>query len=973
MELVKGGNYCGFSLIQEDKLLEINSDGYLFSHIKTGARLYYISNKDDNKVFSISFKTPPKDNTGVAHILEHSVLCGSRKFKSKEPFVELAKGSLNTFLNAMTFPDKTMYPVASKNSKDLYNLMDVYLDAVFHPNIYDIPEIMLQEGWHYEFNDKEELSFSGVVFNEMKGAYSSPEGILLRKVKGALFPDNSYGVESGGDPDYITDLTMENFLSFHKEYYHPSNSYIYLYGDIDIKEALSFIDGYLSNFELQNVNSEIKPQRPFSYIKEFIFDYPISNNEVEEEKTYLSLNYALEEDLDGEKCLAMEILEHMLLETSAAPLKKTLLDAKIGKDVFGSFNDGLLQPIFNIVVKNSDLNKVEDFKKVTLETLKKLVKNGIDKKTIEASINIKEFELREEDFRSYPKGLMYNIKIMSSWLYGGQPKSFLSFEKPLKNIKKALTTNYFENFIKSQLLDNKHAVMVAIKPIKGLSEIKTQEEKSKLELFKSILSIDQIDDIKKQTAKLKERQSTEDTASDLETLPLLELKDINRDIEKLPIQVEMEGKIKILKHELFTNGIFYFNLYFDSSVLKEEELSYISLLLSLLGKVKTEKYTYEELSNEINTYTGGIDFYSRGFTTNGSEEFFLPKVLVKGKVVEAKLEKLIEIMNQIMNLSKFDDKNRIKEIVQEIRSGLEMTISQSGHMVALNRLNSYFSPLGKFEETTKGISYYNTILDLDMNFDRDFEKVKNILIAIAKKLFNKNNLIISITGEGYDYKDLMDKSSLLFNNLNEEVLKSYSSIFKEEALNEAFMTSSKVQYVAKGYNYKKLGYKYSGSLRVLKTICSYDYLWNNIRVLGGAYGCVASFQRNGNVLFASYRDPNIEETINTYMGLYKFIKELNLDSRQIRKYIIGTISEMDTPLTASMKGEEATARYISKVSHEELLKEREEILNTSLEDIRGLKDMIGACMDKNFICVLGNEEKINLNKELFKSTINVFK
>ena len=977
MKFEVGKSYNGFTLTDEKEIKEVNSIGRLFTHDKTGARLFALENDDDNKVFSISFRTPPEDSTGTPHILEHSVLCGSKKFPVKEPFVELAKGSLNTFLNAMTFSDKTMYPVASKNEKDFFNLMDVYLDAVFYPDIYKYPEIFMQEGWHYELDDKDgEISYKGVVYNEMKGAFSAPESILFRKIQQTLFPDTPYGKESGGDPEDIPNLTLEQFLSFHKKYYHPSNSYIYLYGDGNLLKELKFInENYLKNFDRIEIDSSIPLQKPFDKMNEVTEYYPISPDEDEEHKTFLSLNFKTGKSTCTETYLAMQILEHMLLETPAAPLKKALLDAGIGKDVFGIFDNSILEPVFSIVVKNSDENKREDFKKVVFDTLQSLVKDGIDKKLIEASINIKEFELREADHGGAPKGLIYNIEAMDSWLYGEDPCMHLQYEETLTKIKSALKTRYFEDMIQKYLLDNTHSSLITLKPQKGLSERKSKEVKDELKKYKEGLSEKELEEIIKKTQKLKKRQTEPDSPENLAKIPLLSLDDIEKKAEELPIVKNQELGIDTLHHNVFTNKIVYMSMIFDSTVVEQELLPYISLLTDVLGKVSCEKYDYTELTNEINIHTGGIQFNIGAFEENGDPEKYYPKFIVKSKAVAEKLPELADILCQIIKSTKFTETKRIREIIQEIKSRLEMRIFDEGHVAAGKRVYSYFSPSGRYIEELSGISYYKFIAGLEKELSNDKEAAFHIeenLYEVYKRIFNKKNLIISVTCEDEDYnsfKKVLPDIDKCIGNTDYETHEYKFDLNKE---NEGLLTQGKVQYVAKGYNFMKLGYDYTGSLKVLRTIEGYDYLWNNVRVQGGAYGAFARFDRNGNMFFASYRDPNLKETLNVYDEAGKYISRFDADEREMTKYIIGTVNGLDFPLTPSMKGERAIAYYLSHITQEDIQKEREEVLSTTKEDIQSLGKVIDDVMKQDYFCAIGNEQKIKDNDNIFGKLVNVF-
>ncbi|MDP4178841.1 MAG: insulinase family protein [Bacillota bacterium] len=965
--------YNGFKLIDEKNIKEINSIGRLFYHEKSGAKLFHVENDDDNKVFSISFRTPPKDSTGAAHILEHSVLCGSRKFPVKEPFVELVKGSLNTFLNAMTFSDKTMYPIASRNDKDFYNIIDVYLDAVFYPNIYTTPEIMMQEGWHYEIESKEdEINYKGVVYNEMKGAFSSPDSILMRKIQESLLPNTPYGVESGGDPEFIPDLTIEHFNEFHKKYYHPSNSYIYLYGNGDILEQLNFIDtNYLKDFDKIEVDSSIPFQKPFEEIRDIEVSYPIASGEKEDDKTYLSLNFAVSKSTEAGTYLAFDILEHLLLETPAAPLKKALIDAQIGKDVFGSYDSSILQPTFSIVVKGSNLSQKESFRKIVFDTLQKLVNEGIDKKLIEASINIKEFHLREADFGGYPKGLIYNIGCMDSWLYDASPMLHLQYNETFEKIKGALTTDYFEKLIDKYFLHNNHCSLLSLKPEKGLAEKKDKEVKEKLESYKASLSDAELEKLIEQTKKLTERQEHEDSPEALASIPMISLKDINPKAD-IPTTEEInEDGVKVLLHPVFTNNIAYTDFYFDTSSIPQGLLPYISLLSASLGKLSTAKYNYQDLSNEINIHTGGISYSPKSFSENGSVELFYPKLVVEGKSLTNKIPKLFEILSEVISKTDFNNHKRLKEIIQELRSRLEKKILERGHSVVVGRLYSYFSPIGYYDELLGGIFFYNFIRDLDNNFEAKADEIVSNLALTSKLIFNKNNLLASVTLDSASYNAFKDNLNIILDNLSAENIEKADYTFDLSAKNEGLLTSAKIQYNAKAGNFKKFGYSYSGSMNVLKLIMNYDYLWNKLRVQGGAYGAFNSFARNGNMYFASYRDPNLAESIDAYNKAYEYIKSFNASDREMAKYIIGTISGLDSPLTPSMKGELGDELYIRHIPDEEIQLERDEVLNTTPEAIQKLADLVRDTMNQNYICVLGGEEKVNENASLFKNLINV--
>lgn len=974
MNYIIGNNYEGFELIEQRKIEEVNGIGRLFTHKKSGAKLYNIENNDDNKVFSIAFRTPVNDSTGVAHIIEHSVLCGSDKFPVKEPFIELAKGSLNTFLNAMTFPDKTMYPVASKNERDFFNLMDVYLDAVLKPNIYKYKEIFMQEGWHYELDNLDNpITYKGVVLNEMKGAFSSPESILSGKVMESLFPNTNYKFESGGDPDCITNLTYEGFIDFHKKYYHPSNSFIYLYGNGDLIKELAFInDNYLKNYSSRKINSEIIPQNSFTDIKELKSYYPITQDESIENKTFLTLNYVCGKNTESEDYIAMDILEYILLETPASPLKRALIDNKIGKDVYGSYDSSIYQPIFNITVRNSSEEKVNKFKEVVSNTFNQLIVGGIDKSLIEASINYTEFRLREADYHGYPNGLIYNMKVMDSWLYGGKPEIHLEYEETLKKIKASLNSNYFEKLIKKYIINNKHVSLVILSPQKGLAENREKDIEKELYNFKKSLNKEQLINIMNETRKLKERQNSSDSIEDMQTLPLLSLEDISKVSEIIPQNITNENGITILHQPLFTNKIAYVNIYFDISVIPEELLPYTTLIASLLGKLSTQKYTYEELSNEINIHTGGIKFSVETFMDNKEIDKYSTKFCIRTKSTYDKVPKLMEIIKEIVTKSDFLDSKRIKEIIDERKSRLEMVIIESGHILAVNRIMSQFSLGGHMSETLAGLSHYQFISEIDKNYNLLFTDINNKLVEICNLLFNSQNVIVGITCAQDNFINIKDNVTSFVKSLYSiSNQKHYSYNFNLCHANEALIISSKVQYVAKGYNYKKLGYNYLGCMQVLKTILGFDYLWNKVRVYGGAYGAFANFQYNGNMYFVSYRDPNLKETIVAYDNSYKYIADFDVDEREMSKYIIGTISRIDSPMSVAMNGMQSEEFYIRNITNEDIQTERNEVLGTKTMDIRKLSAIIKELMQSNYLCVVGEENKIKSNKNLFENIINV--
>ena len=969
MNYKKGNTYFGFNLIDEYEVNELKSTARVFSHEKSGARLLHLENDDDNKVFSIGFRTPPSDSTGVPHIVEHCVLSGSRKYTTKEPFMDMVKGSLKTFINAMTFSDKTIYPIASRNNKDFFNLMDVYLDAVFYPKIYEVPDIFMQEGWHYELQDKnDKLTYKGVVYNEMLGAYSSPETILEESIKESLYPDTCYKYSSGGDPDVIPDLTFEDFLGFHKKFYHPSNSYIYLYGNGDINEQLKFIDeNYLSNFNKTTIDSSIEIQKPFESMKEVKSSYSISRDESDENRTYLSLNFVLGDIRDTETYLMDDVLKQLLIKSSAAPLKKALIDAGIGEDILHISTDGL-QPNFCVVAKNTSLDKVEEFKEVVFNTLKNLVNEGIDKKLIEACINIVEYDLREAS-RFPTKGIIYHINSLDSWLYDSDPTSHIKYEDGINNLRNKINTNYFEKFIEDNIINNPHSSLVIMNPKKGLGEEKRKSLEEKLANYKATLSDSELEELINKNIKLEKKQLSPDTPEDKATIPKLSVSDVNPKVDITSQEIIKHKDVTLLYHDIFTSKISYVDFLFDVSMIDEKLIPYVNLLKELIGKVDTINMNYSDLSNEIYLNTGGIDLSTNVYIENGNDEVYYPKFILKGKAIGDKVIKLLSLVSDLTTSSKLEDSKRIKELISQSKSKIEMIIFNNGHRVASKRTSSYFSKASKYGEILNGLDYYWFISDILKDFDNNSGEIISNLKKVYNTIFNTNNLIISFTGDRDDFNLVKENLHLVTSKLNN---KEYDNRVNDISLgekNEGILSSANVQYISKGYNLNKLGHSYNGSMRVLATILNVDYLHNRIRAKGGAYGAGIQFGRSGNVTTFSYRDPNLRETINVYDDAPNYIKDLNIDKDELTTFIIGAISGMDQAQTPHQKGLSATSHYISHISKDDLQKERDEVLNTNLSDVVSLSKVLEDITKKNYHCVLGNEDKIKENKDLFNKLV----
>lgn len=957
-----------YEVLKEEDLQDIHSKGWLLKHKKTGARVMLIENSDENKVFNIAFRTPPKNSTGVAHILEHSVLCGSREFPLKDPFVELVKGSLNTFLNAMTYPDKTCYPVASCNDRDFQNLMHVYLDAVFYPNIYKKEEIFRQEGWNYHLEQKEgPLKYNGVVYNEMKGAFSSPDDVLEREIMNSLFPDTTYGCESGGDPVNIPDLSYEEFLDFHRQYYHPSNSFIYLYGNMDMEEKLEFIDShYLSAFDSLAIDSQIRDQEAFAQVKDIQKNYPVSEDEGEEDNTYLSYNMVVGEAADINLSLAFEVLDYALLSAPGAPLKQALLDAKIGKDIYGSFEDGIKQTYFSIVAKGANLSQKEEFVKVIRDTLTKIAEEGIDKKAVTAGINYYEFRFREADFSSYPKGLMYGLDILSSWLYDDtKPFCEVQLLEGFEFLKKALEEGYFEELIRKYLLDNTHGAILSLVPEKGLAAKRDKELEEKLENYRKSLSDEELTRMVENTKALEAYQEAEEAPEALTCIPMLSREDIKKEVTGLTNEEHHVEDSLFLYHDVCTNGIGYADLLFEIHDFDVDTVHYLGLLKSVLGAVDTENYTYGELFNEVNARTGGIAYGIEVFDDAQDTDAFRAMFAVRGKALYPEMDFMFSMIREVLTTSKLDDTKRLYEIIARVRSRAQASLASAGHSTAVLRGASYASPMAAFQDEMAGIGYYQFIEKLEKDFDSCKDEIVKNLRKVMEKVLRPENFCVSYTGERESLDVVKAQAAgikkVLFNGQKPESVKQAPCIKK----NEAFKTSGQVQYVAQNGNFRKKGLEYTGALEILKVILSYDYLWINLRVKGGAYGCMSGFKRNGESFLVSYRDPHLKRTLEVYQGVPDYIRAFEADEREMTKYIIGTISNKDVPRTPQMQGSISKTAYFSNVTEDMLQKERNQILGAQKEDIQKLAALVEAVLSDDQICVVGSETAIEKAEDVF--------
>lgn len=963
---VHAEEFKGYKLIEKRFVKEVNADCYYLEHIKTGARIFKIITDDPNKTFSIGFKTLPEDNCGTAHILEHSVLNGSKNFPVKSPFDVLAKGSLNTFLNAMTSKDRTVYPAASLNEKDYFNLMNVYFDAVFFPLIYDDPMILQQEGWHYELAAPEDpLTLKGVVYNEMKGAFSSPERYLFYYSCQNLFPDNTYGFTSGGYPDYIPDLTQEKFINFHKKYYHPSNSYIFLYGNADMEKELAFIDeSYLSHFDHLEIDTEVALHAPLSEMKEVTKYYSVPEGSNTENQTYLALTFVIGEGTDKSLDMSLDILCDVLVNQESAPVRLALQEAGIGSDVY-AFSYALRQNYTQIVVNNANVEDAEKAKEIIFNTLQKAVDEGLDKEAVEGTINRMEFRLREGDDAN--KGIRLSNSQMVNWTHEQDPFAGLEYEKPLADVKTSLTSDYLEKIIKTGMIDNNYKLFLTLAPKAGLEGERVAKLEQELAEYKSTLSEDEINEIIASTEALLAKQNKEDSPEALATIPMLSLEDINPESQWYEVEEKKIGKNTVLHYNEFTNSILYARLIFDLRVLPEDLIPWLGLYNELISKLNTENYSYADLEKALKIHTGGYNTSISAQLNRQDNMALIPHFKVGAKVTMDKVDKLLELTEEILLHTDFSDTARIRTVLTTQHARLQAGIKGNGFGFALRRLNSYTSTNGLFGEMTKGIEYYWFLNNLLNDYESNASLITEKMETISKLLLTRDNMDLGIICTADEYKQIEKKLS--------KAIKTFPSAEKKLQIwnldptpkNEGFMAASKVQYVVEGANFLDLGYDFTGTLLVLNKVISSDWLHKEVRVKGGAYGGFAYFIDDGRMFLGSYRDPNLAKTLEVYKQTPEFIKTYETDRPEMVRSIIGTIADLDYPMPPSVQGDEAISHYYSGRTKEATQKIRDEVLAATVEDIKAMAPLVQAVIDANTYCVYGNQEIIEQEKELFES------
>ncbi|MCG8349211.1 MAG: insulinase family protein [Chloroflexales bacterium] len=961
----------GFEIVREQDIPELNTHARLFRHAKTGAELLSLENDDENKVFGITFRTPPSDSTGIAHILEHSVLCGSRKYPLKEPFVELIKGSLKTFLNAFTYPDKTCYPVASTNLKDFYNLIDVYLDAVFYPRL--SPQILQQEGWHYHLERPEDqMIFKGVVYNEMKGAYSSPDSLLHRYSQRALFPDTTYGVDSGGDPRSIPDLTYEQFQRFHQTLYHPANARIFFYGDDPLEERLRLVDAYLRDFDRAAAHSEVQIQEHFTETRRIAHSYAAGADA----KAMMTVNWMLDEAPDPATTLGLNILEHILIGTSASPLRKALIDSGLGEDLAGSsLKDGLRQFWFSVGMKGIAVDSVDTIETLVIDTLQSLVEEGIDPDTVAASLNTIEFSLRENNTGSYPRGLLLMIRALSTWLHDDDPFAQLAFEAPLVAIKARLAhgERYFEELIQTAFLQNAHRVTLLLQPDPNQAEQEAATEGARLDAAHAAMSPEEIQAIVAQTRELQLKQETPDPPELLATIPSLTLADLDKQNKTIPRdELDLAGT-RVLSHPLATNGIVYLDIGLNLRTLPPDLLPYVALFGRALTEMGTERDDFVRLSQRIGRTTGGV--YSSTFASlvQASEES-TAWLFVHGKALADQVDELLAILRDVLLSVRLDNPERFRQIVLKAKAGNESSLTPSGHNVVAKRLGARFNEANWAIEQTSGVDYLFFLRKLVTRIENDWPTVLANLEAVRHLLVNRATMICNVTADAAQWATLQPRLQEFLETLPAAPTQLSGWTFSDGVNFEGLTIPAQVNYVGKGTNIYKLGYRYHGSAAVITRYIRTNWLWDRVRVQGGAYGGFCSFNRSTGILsYTSYRDPNLLRTLDIYDQTGAFLRQADLNQGELTRSIIGAIGDMDAYQLPDAKGYTSMVRYLTGLTDPMRQQIRDEILATTAVDFRAFADVLDEVRDSGLVVVMGSPSSITAANEARGGIFEVLK
>lgn len=959
----------GYTLLEKRFISEVGAEGSIYTHDKTGARVIHLACSDPNKCFMISFPTIPQDSTGVAHIIEHSVLAGSEKYPLRDPFFELVKGSLNTFLNAFTGADSTMYPFASTNEKDFMNLLDVYLDAVFHPTLYTKEEIFRQEGWHYEINDGGELIINGIVYNEMRGAMSSPDRVVGQKLLAMQF-DNCYQYNSGGDPEVIPTLTHEALCEFHRKHYHPSNAVIFLYGDIDAEKVLTFInENYLSGFTRQEPVAPIVPTKAFSEPARAVDYYPVTTEEEEADAAIFAESYVCCGAEDVLTSTALSVLVAALFDTEASPVRRALLESGLCSDVEADFDGTSMQTMLMLDVKGTSAENHAEIERLIAETLADVCRKGIDKELLTGCLNVREFYLREEH-DGLPRGLLLGLTMNTDAFFGDDYFASVSYDATLKELRERISTDYYERLLEKYIISNTHSAILSLLPKAGLAQERDRALAERLAAYKTSLTDEEIEKIRNDAETLKRHQTEPEPPELLAKIPLLSLEDVGEASARCEAENCTFAGLNGLRIDTQTNGICYLNLLFDAGCLADEDLHYAGLLCEIFGRINTSEHGFTDLSKLALLHTGGIDLSVSAMTKQEQPEVIVKTARLSVKALTSELEPAIKLISELLTKTEFTGKAHLRELLSATVVQNRSELMYAGHLTAINRLNSYCTPAGYICEQISGLAQMKWLETALVRFDEVSDSIIAGLQRVYEKLFCRANLTAAVTGGDNEFDTAEKFLSVLAEALPEGRKYYVENSFTFNPLNEGIASASDSQYVAQGFNFKALGYEYNGHFDVLRTILGTDYLTQRVRIVGGAYGCFALIRSGGMFQFCSYRDPNLAATFDVFASVPEFLRGFDASDRDMLKFILGTLSGTDAPEAPAAAAKRAVADWLSGTTQAMRLKWRSEIIGTTARDIRAFADLTEKILAKDCRCVFGGAEKINSEGTMLKTIIN---
>ena len=967
-----GKVYEGFKFVQEKQFPEFELTARLFRHQVTGAEVLKIEIDDNNKVFAAMFKTMPEDDSGIAHIIEHSVLCGSKNYPLKKPFEVLSKGSVKTYLNAETSADKTRYPVASTNTKDFYNLMNVYLDAVFFPNMYTDHMTLQQEGWTYDLRAKDgELKYNGVVFNEMKGALSNPFRLLLTHMKKAIYPEIFMKNESGGMPESIVTLTQEAFEKFHKKYYHPSNSYLYLYGDGNTLEELKILQENALKHFTRGERFTTPKQKDIGVMKPYSFEYSIGVNEDDSKKTNFAFVYSIGDIKNTELEAGFLLINSGLFNYDASEYRRAIMDMNICKNISSGYFSNWNQPMFFIIVEGA---KQEDKEKVidaVTKQLQRAATKGLDLEYLTSELMNEEYYIRRGEFGRNPKGYTLLGYVDSYWIHTNDPMRGLDMFGILEKQSKMADNKKLGKLIKKYLLNSTASSFITMIPKKGLSGDAEKQFAENLKKYKTTLSDEQVEKLVKNTQELEVYKNTPDTAEDIARIPMLQLNDLEKEPAVYLATTDTIGANNVLKYHITTNDIAYVQFFYDVRTVPVELVPYLQLSAMLQGDMDTEMYTYGQLGIELQKNGGGAGVGLDHYVYKNNANDIRPYFSLSGNTLVKNLPKLFELERQLMYKTKFDDENRIFEKIKIFKENMKRSFDSRGNDCAESRLRGFLDASGKFEEITNGIEFYQFIADIEANWDTKKLDVVAKMKQALEMVWNKNNVTISVVCAEKDYATVKTHVSAFLDTFPTAVYPKKDFAFTPEKRNEGIKSASKVQYVLMGTNADNLGYRYDGRMLVMKQILDNEYLYEQIRVHGGAYGTWSGFSPSGFISFGSYRDPNLSRTVDVYKKIPRFLSNYTSTEENLTRIKIGLISQFDYPKTNSQKGNTAIFNTLKGYDEEYFKRTRSEIFATTIDDVRGFAPMLQKILDQSLLCVYGNEGMIEKEKSLFTSTIEM--